>query len=282
MKVWLDGEIADEQVVAIGPSDRGFLLGDGVFDTLKLMAGRPVFLTAHLERLTHATSVLGFSLPFDASALTAAIRDLAEANGLKSEALGSMRITATRGSGPRGLAPPADPSPRTLITCAIATPPPLETSAIIATGRRNELSPTANVKTLTYLDQVMAKREAIEAGATDALLLNTKGKLACATAANLFVWDSNMLLTPRLEDGCLPGIMRQAVMEAASAIGLSVFEETIEPHTALSASGAFLSNSLVGLQELISIDEKDLERHPRLPDLRAAVAAAEIKSLQIK
>ena len=279
MIVWLNGKLAEETDAHIATTDRGFLLGDGIFETLLVRNGKPVFLDAHCKRLTRGATALGFTSPLDATAMLEAIATLLDANKLSDIPRAALRITLTRGSAPRGLAPPKDPSPTMLIACFASSEPAQSASVITSSVLRNEHSPSANLKALPYLDQIFAKREALTAGADDALLLNTSGKLVCASAANLFLWDSNTLITPPIKDGCLDGITRRTVIALAEENNVDCYEESITPSTLASVHSGFLTNALVGLQSFSSVDGRALAEHQLMQKLRDALNQAELNSL---
>jgi branched-chain amino acid aminotransferase len=159
--------------------------------------------------------------------IATAITDLLGANGLSDA---GVRLTLTRGPGPRGLAPPPETTP-TLLIAAFALPPPAQpVRATIAQGtRRNERSPLSRTKALGYLDAILALREANERQADEALLLNTRDRLACATAANLWAVRDGHLFTPPLDDGALPGITRGLLLEIASTLGMGTQEMPFAP-----------------------------------------------------
>ncbi len=270
MTVWLNGELVGSEEARIDPSDRGFLLGDGLFETMAARDGKIIFADLHFDRLARGAATLGIDIPFPKAELISAITSLLTETGMRDLGSAAVRLTLTRGTGPRGLAPSPDAKPTVLITCAPTPTLKESVSAITATGRRNEFSPTANVKTLTYLDQVMARREADSAGADDAILLNTQGKVTCATAANLFLWDSNTLITPPLTDGCLDGTTRRTILEVAHQAGITAFEESITASTLANVESAFLTNALVGLQPLNAIDGRKLTLHAKMDALTAA------------
>ncbi len=254
--IYLNGRLTPRAEVCLDPADRGLLLGDGLFETLPSHGGQTVRLDAHLKRLEAGAGALGISLPCPLDDLRHAVVETLAANGLEA-ADAVLRITLTRGPGPRGLLPPTAPAPTWMITAAPLPPAdPAPARAIIATTRRNEHSPLAKLKTLNYLDSVLARREAEARGATDALLLNTAGRLACASAANLFLVRGRKLLTPPPGEGVLPGVTRAAVLELAEAQGLSPAETPLERSDLQRAQEAFLSNSLIGLRPLVEVEGK--------------------------
>ncbi|MGH6913983.1 MAG: aminotransferase class IV, partial [Geminicoccales bacterium] len=189
-----------------------------------------------------------------------------------------LRLTLSRGSGPRGLAPPDQPAPTLLITAAaIGGKPPAPARAVIVTTRRNEHSPLAGLKSLNYLDNLLSLREAREKGADEAILLNTAGRLACASAANLFLVEGERLLTPAEREGVLPGVTRAALLEIARGLGLAVEETGMPPSTLGRAEEAFLTNSLLGIRPLVEIDGRPVKEGrigPMTLRLRQAYAAS--------
>jgi branched-chain amino acid aminotransferase/4-amino-4-deoxychorismate lyase len=138
--------------------------------------------------------------------------------------------------------------------------------------RRNEGSPASRLKTLAYLDNVLARAEARTAGADEALILNNRGELACAAAANLFWLQEGIVFTPALSCGVLDGIMRAAAMQAARRLGLSVVEVAAERSALDQTQGLFLTNSLIGVREVITLDGEPVQRSPITSRLRDALA----------
>ena len=254
--IFLNGRLVPAAEARIDPADRGLLLADGLFETLPSQDGRPVLLDRHLERLERGAAILGIPLPLSRDELSRAAADTLAASGLGTGSA-SLRITVTRGPGPRGLLPPAEPEPTLMVTASAIPPlPDGPARAIIATTRRNEHSPLANVKALGYLDNILARREAEARGADEALLLNTAGRLASASAANLFLVRGGSLLTPPSSEGVLPGVTRAAVIELAEGQGLTVAEVSMEPADLSTADEAFLTNSLIELRALVAVDGK--------------------------
>ncbi|PWC43191.1 aminotransferase class IV [Azospirillum sp. TSO22-1] len=249
-EVWLNGVIVPESEARIAPADRGLLLGDGLFETLRVSGGRPLRLDRHLARLRAGAEILGLAVPLDDAGLAAAMERLLERRGL-SEA--SLRLTLTRGPGPRGLLPPAEPTPTLLITAAPRTPPLPPARVVVAREtRRNEHSPLSRIKSLSTLDGVLARQEAARRGADDALLLNTAGRVAEASAANLFLWLDGALVTPPVAEGALPGVLRAAVLEA-----FPVAERPVTVEDLARTEEAFLTSSL-GVRPVVTVDGRTL------------------------
>lgn len=270
MIVWINGELMDEKDVRIAPSDRGFLLGDGLFETLLARQGRLAFLDAHVVRLSAGGNILGIPMPTSTRHLAIACEMLLEANDLTHAPRAALRITLTRGPGPRGLLPPENPTPTLMISASASPPPAVAQSAILATPRRNALSPVSRLKALPYLDNLLAREEARSRGAGEALMLDTSGHLACASVANIFLWEGDRLVTPAEECGILPGITRAAVLELAERMKIEVVEDMIAPQRLARVSGAFLTNSLIGLMPLSQIDGREISGHRLTGRLQAA------------
>lgn len=270
MKVWLNGSIMDARDARIDPADRGFLLGDGLFETMLALHGHPVFADAHMLRLKAGAELIGLPLPYAPDTLETACAEVLEASDLADAPRSSLRVTVTRGPGPRGLALPSDPKPTVLVSCAVAGVPPARLSLATAMPRRNPWSPSARLKSLPYLDNLLAKEEAREKGADDALMLSTNGAIACTSAANIFLWEEGKLITPSMNCGILPGITRAALLELAPGIGIEVVEEEILPARLSRVSGAFVTNSLMGLVPVNRIDGRDFPAHPMTARLAAA------------
>ncbi len=220
-------------------ADRGLLLGDGVFDTSLVLAGTMVWRAAHVARLVAAAATLGFAV--DPARIEAAITAL-----LMQTTHGTLRLTLTRGVGPRGLAPPTEAKPSLLASMtpprpqALFAPLKLHVTAI----RRNETSPVARMKSLNYLDGVLASREALTAGCDDALFLDTRGRVACTSVGNLFVLIGDTLVTPPVEDGIVPGIARGVLLQTCDDLGLEPIERTLSPDDLERADEVLVTNSL--------------------------------------
>lgn len=260
MKVWLNGAILPEEAARIAPSDRGFTLGDGLFETIRAVSGRPAHLERHLRRLRAGAALLALPLAPADENLADAVAAALDANELSSAAA-AVRLTASRGPAPRGLLPPREARPTVLISAGPLPPIMAEpVRVVVATAtRRNEMSALCRVKSLSYGDGVLARLEAAGRDADDALLLNTRGRIAEATAANVFaLLRGGTLVTPPLADGALPGVMREVLMERCGAT-----EASLLPEDLLGADAVFLSNSL-GLRAVASLGGTPLAQRPGL------------------
>lgn len=252
--VWLNDRLAPSENAPLDCADRGFLLGDGVFETMRLHDGVPVRLDAHLRRLAEGAALLQIPLP-EGDRLHHALESLIKANGHVS---GSLRLTLTRGVGPRGLLPPPSPHPTLLITQALPMAAPGPCRLQVSRYRRDGASPLSRIKHLNYLPQILSRLEADQAGYDDALLLSADGvHVAEASASTLIVLSGGNLQTPRLEDGALAGTARATLVSA----GLCS-EARLNLDTLLQADAAWLINSL-SLREISAVGSTQLRQEAR-------------------
>lgn len=261
--VWLDGRVLPADGAHVSAFDRGFLLGDGVFETLRARGGRATELGEHLERLGRSAEGLGIVLPAGAAeAIAGGIASLLEAEGLAGpEGDASIRVTVTRGAfRGRGLLPPDEHVAPTIAIQAwpVLPPPPghlerglhLVPSAI----RRDPSNPLAPLKTISRVDYVHARLEARARGADDALFLTIDGHLSEATSANVFLVAGGRLATPALDCAILPGTTRSWILRWARDAGLHVAEASLTPSDLVAADEAFLSSSVAGILPVTRYD----------------------------
>jgi len=255
--IYLNGAVLPPETARIDPFDRGFSLGDGLFETLRAYDGRPFRLADHLERMATAAAALDIPLPVDMPAVAEAVVALLDTNGHRSGDA-SIRITLSRGTGPRGLAPPEDPRPTLMIATAGYAPLPETCTAVTVDIRRNEGSPQSRMKSLGALDNVLAVREAAQRGAEEAILLNNAGSIACGARANLFALIDGRLVTPPPSDGVLPGIARRVVLEIAAAQRVPFAETSLRPGDLARAEEVLLTNSLFEIRSVKRLDARML------------------------
>lgn len=264
-QIHLNGRLVDTSEARIDPADRGLLLADGLFETLRADGGRPFCLEAHLMRLASGAAFLGLPVP-PAAAVAAAIQETLAANGL---AEASIRVTLTRGAGPRGLLPPAEVRPTLMVAAhPLPTARPDTMSASLASIRRNEHSPLAQLKSLAYLDNILALREAVAASCDEAILLNTAGRIAGGSRSNLFLVLDGVVTTPPPSEGLLPGIARQTVLSLAARHRLPARETVLSLADLMRASEAFLTNSLLEVMPLTRLQDRALPEGPVAAKLR--------------
>jgi branched-chain amino acid aminotransferase len=253
--VFLNGDFLKSETAATPALDRGLLYGYGLFETMRSYGGCVFRLEAHYRRLSESAILLDIPSHLTFDGLRTAIDALLEKNGLPDA---RIRLTLTAGSTPQ---PGNKTDPALLITAVplIEYPTSLYErgmSAITSAVRRNETSPLSRVKSLNYLDNLLAREEARREGADEAILLNTRGMVAEGSASNVFLVSDGRLLTPDLDSGVLPGITRAAVIELAAGADIACAEGEVEPATLSKAEEAFLTNSIIGVMPLTRLDGK--------------------------
>ena len=254
--IWIDGAIVAATDTVLSPFDRGFQLGDGIFETLRARAGRPAELSEHAARLRRSASGLAIPLPDDIErTLAGAIQALLSVEDLAGPAAdASVRITVTRGTFfGRGLLPPDEHPTPTIVVQAWPVPPTpashLETGLHLVASRvrRDPENPLSALKTTSRADYVFARLEARTAGADDALFLTIDGYLSEATSANLFLVRGAELATPSLACAILPGTTRDWILRWATSVGLTPVEGWLTTRDLAEAAEAFLSSSVAGI-----------------------------------
>lgn len=257
MKVWLNGNIIDA-AGALDANDRGVLLGDGIFETLPIIAGRPLRWSRHSARLQQGAQSLAIALPDGLENLETAICDLTAAQGFDE---GAARVTLLRGPGPRGVLPPNTDTPTLMIAVNAARVGMTDPVHVIVaqSTRRNARSPLSQMKTTNYLDSILARQEAEAASCDDAVMLNTSDLVAEATAANIFCVIDDEIVTPPTSDGALPGIMRACIMETETVIDRSLSVADLYRATEI-----FLTSSL-SVRPVVEIDGRIVGTHKAGP-----------------
>lgn len=266
--IWINGALVNTSEARIDPRDRGFTLGDGLFETLAAIDGHPLNLAVHLARLGRASMVLDLPLPVEATEIATAIVQLLAANDL-TQGRAALRLTLSRGVGSRGLLLPLDPKPTLVITASVHPPVPQWLDAAVVAIRRNEGSPLSRIKSLNYLDNVLAQQQAQAQGAQEGLMLNNQGHVAGFARGNLFAFLDNQLVTPPLVDGVLDGIVRHLLLEKSAKNGRGIAEKSIEKSDLARVRGLFITNSLLGCVPIRRLDGQEIAADP---DLAAEIA----------
>jgi branched-chain amino acid aminotransferase len=254
MTVWCNGQLTSTENARIDPRDRGFTLGDGLYETIRVRDGRLLRIDRHFARLGEGLKLLDIRLKLDENALISAMLSVLKANDLTGNAV--LRLTVSRGLAARGLA--ADPTARpTVVISAASYTPPQPVRVMVATvTRRNALSPVSRVKSTNCLDSILARLEATQNGADDAILVNGEGWVAEATAANVFAVIDGVLVTPPVRDGALPGVMRAAVTSH-----LPLGECSLSVDDLARAGEIFLTSSL-GIRPVTAFENLELPVGP--------------------
>jgi 4-amino-4-deoxychorismate lyase len=229
----------------VSPDDRGLQYGDGLFETMSAVGGRVRRLPAHLARLGEGCRRLGIPMPPEGL--------LAEecARALDGMGHGTVKLTVTRGPGPRGYRPPAEPSVTRIVQSAAPRPrgdtqPPV---VVRLCDTRLGLNPVlAGIKHLNRLEQVLACAEWNDPGIGEGLMLSLDGRLVAATAANVFLVEQGTLVTPAIRDCGIAGVMRQAVLDAALELGIRAAVVDVQPERLMQADEVFLTNAVTGIR----------------------------------
>ncbi|HYF51706.1 MAG TPA: aminotransferase class IV, partial [Planctomycetota bacterium] len=254
----INGRIVPEEKAVVPVTDRGFLYGDGVFETLHAYGHTLFRQQEHLQRLRRGAEALYFKPLPSLNDLARQLKRLVDAADF---AEANVRLTVTRGTGPRGPSISGTYSPNVIITATEFHRPPEErlragARAIFASFRRQESAATAKLKTLNYIEQILARREADEAGADEALLLNNAGLLCEGSASNISLVSGGVLRIPDPDrSGALPGIAQLTAIEAARNLNIPVVMTALSPWDPAEADEAFLSGSMREITPLVRIGD---------------------------
>ncbi len=253
--VHLNGSLLPSVEARIAALDYGFLYGYGLFETMRAYArGRVFRLDRHLQRLVSSAEILGITV--GTPALEDAIHETLGANNLSSA---RIRLTVSAGEGDSVPDPASCAQPTVLVVASQYRPLPEDTyqagyRAVTASLRRNHRSPLSRIKSLNFTENLLARREARRAGADEAILLNDRDRVAEASMSNLFVVSEGVLRTPPLDAGVLPGVTREAVLELAQRLGIAAEEEDMTLDELRQTGEAFLTNSVIEVMPLTSLD----------------------------
>ena len=299
MIAFLNGQFVPEGQAVVSVFDRSFLYGDGLFETMRVCHGKPFRWRQHLERLQRGAEFLKLRLPLTPIELTSFAAQLIAQNQMFD---GLLRLSLSRGVGPRGYSPRGANEPFLVMTC-FPSPDVTEQTVGRATvagdgfplpfgrsecqrERSHEKMPRwklitssfrvpageklSTFKTCNKLPQIMARAEAESAGADEALLLNTNGEVAEAASSNLFWVANDEVCTTPLASGVLAGVTREVVFEICDGLALERREVAILPAALLKSQGVFLSLSSPGIVEAVSLDHQDLDQSLLVPGIQRA------------
>lgn len=258
--VYLNGALVPRGEARISPFDRGFLYGYGLFETMRSYGGCIFSLDRHLARMMRSAEKLGLAALLDPAELEQAVQKTLKANKLSDA---RIRLTVSAGEGERGLAPPKKGTLTIMVVAeklALPSPQVYEEGirTAIVSARRNSQSPLSRIKSLNYLDGLIAHSEAVAAGADEAILLNERGFVAECSTSNIFLVVERQLLTPSEESGILPGITREVVLELAQGLGIAAVAGEIPVADLLGADEAFLTNSIIEVMPITEVDGKPI------------------------
>ena len=273
MQAFLNGRFIPEEQAVVPISDRGLLYGDGLFESLRVRQGKPLWWDRHLERLHRGGQAIHLALPWSGSALRNFVETLIQQNELPESLL---RLTLTRGSGPtRGYSPKGAHCPTLAITQHPLPLPLTPLRLATVSWRVCSSDPLARHKTANRLVHVLARGEAEDSGADEALLLNQEGFVAEAASSNVFWLDAGSVNTPPLSDGALDGVTRALVLELCQRRHLPTAERRVRPEELFRADGVFLTNSVMGIHAPSQLDQRPLPQSPLIAELSAAYQGME-------
>jgi branched-chain amino acid aminotransferase len=257
LKVYIDGKLYDKEEAKVSVYDHGLLYGDGVFEGIRAYAGKVFRLSEHLDRLYDSAKAIWLEIPMAKDDMAKAVVDTLAVNNIQD---GYIRLVVTRGVGTLGLDPNKCARPSIIIiTDAIALYPKemYEKGLEIMTSSVPRVAPAAlspRIKSMNYLNNIMAKIEGLQAGCVEALMLNHKGDLAECTGDNIFLVRKGEIFTPSADAGILEGVTRNAIIELARDMGLKVHEVTLTKYDAYVADECFLTGSGAEVIAVVKID----------------------------
>ncbi len=276
--VFLNGRIVPESEAVVSVFDRGFTLGDGLFESIRVLNGRCFRWAEYLHRLSTGANFLHLKLPFTTDALRDYATELVWKNQMPDCLL---RINLSRGVGPRGYSPKGADHP-TLVMSLHPAPPallpaPPEWRLMTSSVRLPANEPLAHYKTANKLPQILARIEADNAGADDALVLNAHGHIVESTSGNLFWIENGVVCTSPLGAGVLPGVTRAVVFEVCQALGVKTRECEVSPAALARMEGVFLSLTSFIISVAVSLDGKPLARSPLPTRIRESCVSLLLK-----
>jgi aminodeoxychorismate lyase len=255
MEVFMNGQFLTEGRAVVPVSDRGFMYGDGLFETMRVFNGKPFRMAQHLERMVRGADFLKIKMPFTPKELLQFAGELIEKNAKPDSVL---RVTLTRGAGARGYSAKGADAPTVVMTLheAPAVDPnnPPQWSLVNCSFRIPASDPLSSFKTLNKLGAIMARAAAEEQGADEALLTNTNGEVAETAGANLFWIYHDKICTTPTGRGVLPGITRAVVLEICQVLGLPTNKRVIKPDALRNSEGIFLTQSVLGVVAVATLD----------------------------
>lgn len=261
LKVYINGKLYDKQDAAISVYDHGLLYGDGVFEGIRSYAGKVFQLQQHLDRLWNSAKAIWLEIPISKQQMAKAIEDTLSVNGIED---GYIRVVVTRGCGTLGLDPNKCSNPQVIIiTDHISLyPDELYQKGLeiitVSTLRNHPAALNPRIKSLNYLNNILAKIEGLQAGCIEALMLNHKGEVAECTGDNIFLARDGDLLTPPMEAGILEGITRAEVIRMARDAGIEVHQVPLTKHDVYIADECFLTGTAAEVVPVVKVDSRTI------------------------
>lgn len=255
--IFMNDRLVPEEQAVVSVFDHGLLYGDGVFEGLRSYSGKVFRIDAHLDRLYDSARAICLTIPLAKEAVAKAVNDTLAANGL---ADGYVRLVVTRGAGSLGLDPNKTKHPQVIVIADTISLYPREfyekglRIVTAATQRTHSAALSPRIKSLNYLNNIMAKLEGLQAGCVEALMLNHQGEVAECTGDNVFIVRGGRVLTPPPDAGILEGITRNAVLDLARAAGIDCLEATLVRYDLYTADECFLTGTAAEVIPVVEID----------------------------
>ena len=260
-QIYINGTYHSRDQAKISVYDHGLLYGDGVFEGMRIYSRKVFRLKAHLDRLWESARAIGLQIPIDLTTMTSAVNETVKKNELVD---GYIRLVVTRGSGPLGLDPYKCSDPQVIIIADTITlyPESFYTDGLdlvtAATIRNHPAALSPRIKSLNYLNNILAKMEGLKAGCVEALMLNHKGEVSECTGDNIFIVKAGELHTPPIDAGILEGITRNAVLELAERAGIVTRERALTRHDIFVADECFLTGSAAEVIPAVRLDSRTI------------------------
>jgi branched-chain amino acid aminotransferase len=260
-KVYISGKLVPKEEAVVSVFDHGLLYGDGVFEGLRSYNGKVFRLAEHLQRLYESARAIRLEIPMTQEAMATAINDTVAANDITD---GYIRAVVTRGSGTLGLDPNRCSNPQVIIIADVIALYPEEfykngldliTSSVI---RNHPAALSPRIKSLNYLNNILAKIEGLKAGCIEVLMLNHKGEIAECTGDNVFLVKNGKLMTPPLDAGILEGVTRNAVIDIAREAGIEVSTPALTKHDVYIAEECFLTGTAAEIIPVVRVDDRPI------------------------
>jgi branched-chain amino acid aminotransferase len=261
LQIYISGQFFDKENAKISVYDHGLLYGDGVFEGMRSYSGKVFKLEQHLDRLYESANAICLQIPLSKEQLAADVKKTLEINKLVNA---YIRLVVTRGSGSLGLDPNRTSNPQVIIIADSISLYPEEfyqkglKIITAATVRSHPAALSPRIKSLNYLNNIMAKIEGLQAGCVEALMLNHKGEVAECTGDNIFIIKNGQLMTPPKDAGILEGITRNAILELAVKHKIPASETTLTRHDLFVADECFLTGSAAEVIPVVSIDTRSI------------------------
>jgi branched-chain amino acid aminotransferase len=260
-KIYINGTLFDKEDAKVSVYDHGLLYGDGVFEGIRSYNGKVFRLNDHLDRLWNSAKAILLEIPMSKTEMAKAIVDTLDVNKIKD---GYIRVVVTRGAGSLGLDPNRCSDPQVIIITDHISLYPAELYEqgleiiTVSTMRNHPAALSPRIKSLNYLNNILAKIEGVQAGCIEALMLNYKGEVAECTGDNIFIVRQGRLLTPPLEACILEGVTRDVVIDLARQAGIAVQETALTKHDVYIADECFLTGTAAEVVPVVKVDSRSI------------------------